>query len=339
MCYLRILIYDKDKNYVRRVSALLAEVIGSEFEIHCCEDYEDIDIEIKKKSIDVLLIDERLWLEYSEKAENVLVILLCNELITYNNKNLNYIYKYQSIRNISKKIMDIYLEHEPKMISLNKDKLSQVFLVYSPIGGSGKTTISLALTQIFARMGLKVMYLNLEIFTSDKFCSKNRGGLSSLLKLAHQNKPIDLEVQSIMKTQKVYDYKYIPSVNTIYDLTESETKDFTYLINQLKKSRAAEIIIIDCDSYYNKLTKAIIDIADVVYLVNIDKELANIKFQSFKFLTSYYQDYLSKTKFILNKSTLTGQSEYLLIPDYGNINDQRVINKISQEVDFETGLV
>ncbi|MFP4456464.1 MAG: hypothetical protein ACLFPS_02290 [Clostridia bacterium] len=335
---MKILIYDQDSNYVKRVSSLLAEIIGSEFEIHCCNCYQDIDVEIKNKGIDILLIEEKLWLEYSEKAEDVLVILLCNELITYSDKKLNYIYKYQSIRTIAKSITDMYLEYEPTVISLNARKLSKLVVIYSPIGGSGKTTISLALTHRLVQMGLKALYLNLELFASDKSSAKERGGLSNLLKLAHQNKPLDLEAQTIVKTQKIYDYKYIPSVDSIYDLTDYEKSDFSYLINQLKESRIAEAIIIDCDSYYSDLTKNLIDLADIVYLVNIDKMLSNVKFQSFKYLTSYYQKFLPKTKFILNKSSQSGKSEYILIPDYGNIDDQQIIQKISKSVDFDSNL-
>jgi len=335
---LKILIFDYNSSYANMLAALLAEVIGREYEIHLCKDFCDLEIIMEEKNIDILLIEEEAWLKYSEKETNVTVILLCNDLITLNKAELDCIYKFQSVYNISKQLKEIYSRLKPEMISLSNKNQAKLLLVYSPLGGSGKTTISLALSNIFNNIGLEVFYLNLETFSSDKRQTKKRGDLSKLLKLSHDNKPLRLELQRLVKTDHLFKYKYISSIESHFDLIDVDKNDLKYLVEQIKNNNFAEVIIIDSDAVYGEEIKELFELVDEIYLINIDSELANTKFQSFKKLTSFYNKYLNKTKFILNKTNQVGKSEYILIPDYKDISDSQVISKISKEIDFRTNV-
>ncbi len=336
---MRLLIYDKDTEYVNKLTELLAEVIRSDFEVHYCIDFCDIDEIIVEKSIDILLIEEEAWLKYSDKEKDLLIILLCNNLVTINKAELECIYKYQCVHNISKKIIDTYLDYKPGMISLNDTNIAKTILVYSPIGGSGKTTISFALSQMFNKSGLKVFYLNLETFCSDRKQTTRRGDLSKLLKLAHQKKSLMLDIKTQAKKDSLSNYSYISSVDSYFDLVDLESNDLRYLVEQIKKTDIAEILIIDSDSTYNEKMEELFSLADIIYLISIDTELANTKFQTFKKLTPFYKNYLDKTKFILNKTNQVGKSKFILIPKYNEINDSQVIIRIAEEVDFEVSAI
>jgi len=109
-------------------------------------------------------------------------------------------------------------------------------------------------------------------------------------------------------------------------------------LSKLKIITLLKVIIIDSDAVYGEEIKELFELVDEIYLINIDSELANTKFQSFKKLTSFYNKYLNKTKFILNKTNQVGKSEYILIPDYKDISDSQVISKISKEIDFRTNV-
>jgi len=85
-----------------------------------------------------------------------------------------------------------------------------VVAIYSPIGGSGKTTVAVNSAVHCAKKGLEVFYLNLENFQSTPLyfnCKKERN-LSELLRCLKQGRNVAAKIRQIKQKDADYGVHY-----------------------------------------------------------------------------------------------------------------------------------
>ncbi len=331
---MKVLVADKDRDYANRLAMLLAE-IKNDFEIYTVFTIDDIYESDKKKPVDILLIDSELYLELSQDPGRMIIILMFSDLLSSSVITLPYVYKYQNSHAIAKRILEVFLEERPESQVLANNSKARIIVVYSPLGGSGKTVISRALVQNLQHAGFRCLYWNLEVFSSQMLQNMHRGDMSQLLKAAHLRESLPLLANSLLKKNEHPEYSFFNSIDSVYDLVEAKNDDVEYLAEQLREAKLAEYIIIDCDSGYYTWHEKLFDLAEVIFLINLENRLAYNKFQSFKSLTSYYMKYIGKTKFIMNRvNQIDERSEYIQIAKYNLDDDNQVIDSIAYDVDF-----
>jgi cellulose biosynthesis protein BcsQ len=122
--------------------------------------------------------------------------------------------------------------------------------VYSPIGGSGKTTLAVNLSRCIAKEGKRVFYLNLELLSSLPLFFQTDGvGDSSEIFYYSKAKPEQLDTKLdtlIRQDQSRVDYFNIQTrPEEIFDLNE---KDIQAVLTSLKNRGVYDFIIVDLDS-------------------------------------------------------------------------------------------
>lgn len=153
-----------DDSYLETIEYKLVEALIDKVDISFISDYECLkQYNTHPKQIDILLIEETYFQEVMNKqnCKNVYILVENENIAQMQEKqgNLNIIYKYSSIRVIIDKIDSSLLQKRHDQGRMN----TKIISVYSPIGGSGKTTIAVGLANKLGTKGYKVLYISTEM--------------------------------------------------------------------------------------------------------------------------------------------------------------------------------
>ena len=140
-----IAVVDSDKEYNKRLSEVLQQY--DELTIYICSSVQQFQKTMENNHIDVVLFDpdiseERLTFPgiklpiclYSDEARNRSLYADFAKVI-----------KYQRVSNIYKEFIREYADKAGYSADFDYSQNTGILAVYSPIGGSGKTTVALAI--------------------------------------------------------------------------------------------------------------------------------------------------------------------------------------------------
>ena len=157
----RLLIVSSDKDYVDHLSRVLTEKHEGVFEVTICTATERLaelqggkkfDIVLVESSMKTVIPDARLCFQLWSEESGVRGL-----------ERVQRIPKYQRVSQIVSQILEGYAE----VSTAGTGELqARVTAVWSPTGGSGKTTVSLAYAAQQVTNRKKTTYLSLEPFSS-----------------------------------------------------------------------------------------------------------------------------------------------------------------------------
>ena len=139
-----------------------------------------------------------------------------------------------------------------------------VVAVYSPIGGSGKTTVALAIADLAAKKGKKPLFLSLEALCSaDALNPYQEPGIVALAEAAaDESVNLELKMKGLMK-QGVNDICYVEGFERLADhKAVSGEKSRTLSIRSRRV--VCDILIIDLNSGIGSIEAAVMKISDTI---------------------------------------------------------------------------
>ena len=151
-------VYDEDELYCKRLSLYLRQNTKLPFQIYPVCNPEKLEQFLKKKEADLLLLSEKnaKSLHFSPKSKRTLY--LTEENILSKKKKNNAIYKYQSADRIMREILLQY--GELALLENNGQGKAEIFMIYSPLGRSGKTALAYEIADILGK-NRKTLFLSL----------------------------------------------------------------------------------------------------------------------------------------------------------------------------------
>lgn len=167
MAKINVLIVDADERYVGPLERKFTAELNGKANIGIITDINYLEVLFSTpQTLDILLINEQLYNVSIEKHNIGSVFILTEEVNEQERVNGHkLIYKYTSVREIYNMVYNnLPTELISSIISREKTK---VITVYSPIGGSGKTTIAMMLAANFATKSKRVLFVgtdNLQTF-------------------------------------------------------------------------------------------------------------------------------------------------------------------------------
>lgn len=318
-----IFFIDDDENYVRVLEKKIVMELYKEVEVYTItnETYRKKYLG-EFKNLDILIIDETLY------DETILRHDVSYTIILERNKNINerektekklHIYKYQSVKEIFERIYHFiasYLGIEGRV-----EGKAEVICIYSPIGGSGKTTISLGIANILGKKEKKVLYVNWETIQSYKEAFETNKYLEEKTIYKIKNKRFDeLSKKELVEKQRYYDY-LLPFQNIMHSWEIAED-EFLSFIGYIKKELCYDYIIIDNSSDFNYTKSRLFSKADKNIIIVEQSQNASYKMNSFfshldcsnngkfKFLCNKYKEqeenYVKEISFFKYTGTISG---------------------------------
>lgn len=257
-----ITLVDQSDKIILPIATKLLEKYGTEVNIQViteCDFFEQYFD--KPRRIDLLIINENLYnSEISKHSFKKILILTEKE-----EEDDVYINKFLNIGLILRKIcmyIDLIVNNSEK----NTNKVTQIIACYSPCGGIGKTTIALGLSEYFARIYKKTLYINAE---NINLFNHYIGDSKTIDILDYQEMVMAEDLLSAVKTriQKKDSFDYFPPFKKSLISYGTDISFYIEILHKLRDENKYDYIFVDLNSDFSIHNTQIIDMADKVLVI------------------------------------------------------------------------
>lgn len=216
---------------------------------------------------EILIVSEELYDESLKRHNISHVFVMMEEYEQGGTEDLDIhkLSKYTSIKEIfneivGKSIQDLNLGNE-------ENKETQILLVTSASGGTGKTSVAVGLASCLSKNYKSVLYLNACRLQEFHDILKNDTPLASAeiyRKLANPTEQIYQEIQHVIRRES---FSYLPAFKAALMSLGLKFSVFEKIALSAKKSREFDYILIDAESTFDEDKTRLLDIADKVLVI------------------------------------------------------------------------
>lgn len=297
----RLLIVSGDKDYVDHLSRVLTEKHESVFEITICTAVERLAELQGGKKFDIALVE-------SSMKVVIPYVRLCfqlwsEELGVRGLEGVQRIPKYQRVSQIVSQILEGYAAVSTAGPGEVQAKISAV---WSPAGGSGKTTVSLAYAAQQVANRKKTTYLSLELFSSQPVYFAGDGkSISSVFAKLDGN--VNVLLQSIRQEDSGSGIGYFCKPDNYDDIAVLTDEDALCLINAC--AAAVDEVVVDLGSVWDEKISAILERADTVFVVVDGSRSGQAKWKQFCEQHNMLERLREKLVLVANRGAQSGGAE------------------------------
>lgn len=302
---IKIAIADTNETYAKRLFEALSR--QNNLSLSVFTDKDKLEKEIAYARYDIILFDYSMYSNDSLFKSAKLAVALYDEdsEVPYNIPGkYKAVKKYQRGTTIYKEVIGLYSEYVSESPFFNHSKHNfKVICFYSPVGGSGKTTVSMACAHSIANKGRNVMYLNFEPAASYGVYLPLKGGkgIGELFAAIGGSGSFSLKLESLMK-KTPQGIIYFEKFENLLDIYEITSEDIEKLIRMIGDTEKAEYVVIDMGSDFNDLNRGIMDISDKIVLVERPEKTAKEKISAFCSHEPVKREYADKICSVINFS-------------------------------------
>lgn len=272
---------DRERAYLGDLVDYLSRRGNLPFEIHAFTSTQALLDFAAKEEIALLLISASAFVERLREMNIGKIVLLSEGESTGQAAGYAAVNKYQSCAGILQETLAAYGETSlaPLPYVLAK-KVSQIYGVYSPAGGSGVTTFALALGLELARRG-PALFLSLEGNAGLRhlFSLPDTHTLSDLFYFARQrDSSLVLRCGTMVRAQEGLDL--LPPVRLSEDLHEVRAEDIAFLLSELSHASVYEYFVVDVGREMGEIPQ-VLSLCDRIFLPEGRGLLAQLKREEF----------------------------------------------------------
>ena len=274
---IRLLIATADRDYTDHLSNSISKRYADTLELSICSSAERLTDLTSASRYDAALLEPGFVSALAPGSVQLPFVLTDELEYSADNSGLKKIRKYQRISSMTGQILESCAEAGKGAGGVDASK-AQVTAVWSPTGGTGKTTVALAYAASKASSGKQVVYLNLENFSSTSVYFPESG--SSISKaLAKLDSNLQLFLLGIRQQDSGSGILYFCSPENYDDISILTAEDIEKLISAC----AAEIdeLVIDLSSQIDGRIVKIFSMADKVLLIADPSNSSQAKISQF----------------------------------------------------------
>lgn len=313
MAKINVVLIDKDELYLNRLTNYLIDKADS-FNVSSFSSPEILDEFLVNKSnkVDVLVLP----MDFANDSIKQLTIpakVILSEGPGSKLEGFESVYKYQKADKFLSDILQIFSEKTGRTDAVTRgNKNTKIVGVYSPVGGSGKTTIALALSTLCASFGLKVFYLNFEkLNSSDAFFAPAPQGSMSDVFLALKTKGANIGLKLIANcyTDPATKINYINSPDSAMEYNELTESEITRLLQEFDNLGKYDLVFVDMHSAFDKFNTDILTCCDQILMPFCQDSLSLVKMTAFLREFKFHDSLSSltpKIHMIANKTDANG---------------------------------
>lgn len=339
---IKIAVIDHDINYLERLSGVLQQY--EELSVAVFTSMESFQQTIEHENFNIVVFNPNISAQQLIFSSKVMPVCLCTQE-TVNRSlypSMPAVQKYQRISNIYKEVLKKYAEHvKDSEMDYFKAANTKVIAVHSPIGGSGKTTLSLAIAGKIRRTGKRVLFLTMEQCISSSVCCDIREeGITCLVEALNTNTSFEFRLKGIIK-QNPSGLLYIEGFNRLVDYDDVKGEEIEKIINKIKMCDVCDYIVIDTGSTLDDVNKAVLLCADRIALIQRSGELADVKLSLFvkQIFVNELRGKLCVVKNFVMQGTRGYEPENVPVAGevrgYGDISYHDLLECIEQENNIE----
>ena len=179
------------------------------------------------------------------------------------------IYKYQSGERILHELVSTYQFEKRNDPARPRSGLARLYLIYSPIGRSGKTIFAESLAKELMKE-VRTLYVSLEEMPAwtDAAIKNSTASLSDVLFLYKQEHLLTEPLQSMISHSDGLDF--IPPVRSPEDLATLQEAELPQFIEKLRAQIPYDVLVLDTDSMVSRI-EGILPQADWIFMPVTDE--------------------------------------------------------------------
>lgn len=264
----RIILADTDANFIIPMQTKFA----TDF-------FEKVDLEIitnplyfeqlmaQPQSADILIVSEDLYSPAVTRHHIPYIFLMTEHQEKEQTAELNVtrIFKYTSIMEIFNEITGRCAD--VLSVKVGTQNQPRIVLVYSAMGGAGKTTVAMGVSACLARSYKRVLYIGASCLQTFQHRLQNDAPISDPEVYARLTRPDDRVYQQIRHVVRKEEFSYLPpfkaalmSLGLRYDI-------FAKLAVSARQSGDFDFVVVDAQTSFDEFTAQMFDAADRVILV------------------------------------------------------------------------
>ena len=239
----------------------------------------------EKGHIHILLFSENMLSEEVERKRIDLKMILSDGSFLGNNsyKTIN---KYQRADNFFNDLLISYSEETGTTEALSSEDKDATCAIgfFSPVGGSGKTTLAILTAKALSAAGKKTLYLNFESVSSVKsvFSGSERHNMSEVYLAAKTKKTnVGLKVVQCRETNFETNIDFINPPECAAEYTEMTPKELGRIVKETKSIGQYDYIIVDMSSDYNENMYEVYDTCNIIVIPYLNHRASLNKMEVF----------------------------------------------------------
>ncbi len=297
---IKLFLASGDKDYLEHLSRVLAEKYTDVFEVSLCTSEARMRETLQGGLFDVALITPDFAANANLGAVR-LPLLLCGEQFLTEGPaiEMEQLPKYQRISTMVGTVLEKYAEKGAATGSLRMSK-ARITAVWSPCGGTGKTSVALACAARRVAAGRQATYLNLENFSSTAVYFQENGKSISTA-FGKPGADLTMFLMGIRQQDSGSGISYFCGPNNYDDMNILTADDLTALITACAAS--TDELIIDLSSQCDERVWKIFELADTVLLVSDSSSASQVKLRQFVNQHNIAQRIRNKSVLIANKGS------------------------------------
>ena len=276
---LNLIIADMDERYARGLSDYINSNHSSAFLVSCFTKPDALKrYLLQQYQADVLLISPDFYDVSAGCLSAKLKVLLSNGALGREYPECQVLSKYSTGERLLGEVVHLYsnLNHYEGRLS-PYSKGTELIGVYSPAGGSGKTTIATALAKECASMGMASFYLSFESLQSTHlfYSSGGKRNLSYVFYyLKERSRNLSFRLEGIKNTDNNCGVQYFNPPESPLELDELGTDELEQLLLGMKAMAFYDYIFIDMSSAFDSKNCKILSLCDSIILINLQDPIA-----------------------------------------------------------------
>lgn len=257
------------------------------------------------ETADILIVDEGLAEErLKDLPTSMTRIVLSSSMSSID--GFEVVKKYQRMETLLDTILLKDAQASGTLETIRGDSDTRIVAFYSPAGGTGKTTLALALAVAGVSSGFSTFYLNFEEINSvENILNQTPGCLSDVfLALKTEGMNAGIKLKESLGKEPVSGFYYISGVESIAEYEEINSNDINKLVESIRELSCYDLAVLDLSSGFTEKTKKILEEADVIFMPIIKGEACISKLLRFMREANCHQEYeeiIDKIKLINNK--------------------------------------
>lgn len=278
---LSLVIADSDADYLAKFEKFLMVNYPQRFDIFSFSSSGNLsDFLSNPDKRDILLINSNMYKKGLQLKNIDAVILLSGDGEELIPEGVEAINKYQHAEKLVADILRLYAGRGLKACTMSGHSNTQIVCIYSPAGGTGKTSIAAGCSILCARRGFKTFYLNMEDVPSTSlfFHSESRQSFSNVIyHLKGKGKNLGLKLEGAKCCDSKTGVHFFSPPDSILEMEELTNNDVICLVNEFKSSASYDAVFIDMSCGLNQRNAAILGCVDVILMVLVPDSTSSVK--------------------------------------------------------------
>ncbi len=285
MASINIIIADSDSRYLRRLVNNLME-INKQINISSFSEKGSFIKYLTEKNnhFHILLFSEDMYSEEIDRHRIDLKMVLADGNVSFDGK-YKALNKYRRAEELLNEVLVEYSDKTGSVENLSAtENGTRVIGVYSPVGGSGKTTLALMTAMALSSAGRKVLYLNFEGVSSvgEIFKGISTHSMSEVF-LAAKTKKANVGLKVIQCRETHYDtgIDFINAPECAAEYSEMTSKELKRIAEETKAIGQYDDIVVDMNSGYNDDIFEVLNVCQVILTPFRDNKASFNKMECF----------------------------------------------------------